>query len=68
MSQTCHERKSGAHYSITSSASAQEGRGHDDAERFRGLEVDDKRKPARLLDGGLPGLAPFKFFAAQMRA
>jgi len=29
----------------------QQGRGHDDAERFRGLEVDDKRKLARLLNG-----------------
>src|SRR5207237_6037806 len=40
----------------------QQGRGHDDAERFRGLEVDDKRKLARLLDGEIAGLGTIQDF------
>jgi hypothetical protein len=42
----------------------QQGRGHDDAERFRGLEVDDKRNLLACSTGRSPGLAPFKIFAA----
>src|SRR5258707_15899042 len=40
----------------------QQARGHDDAERFRGLEVDDERKLARLLYGEIAGLGTIQDF------
>ncbi len=42
MSEKCHERKSGALFDHLL-GERQQGRGHDDAERFRGLEIDDQK-------------------------